>query len=416
MKKIIFSVIGITLIFGLVGVASAAESWNLQGTYTIDFECESGCSGIYPHTMDVDLMDLETGEFSGTGYYNSNIAYTWDVEGAILDSAINFLVTYTGLNPGYTINATGIIANDGTMSGTAGNSSQTFNWSTVTGAAIFQRYAEITSPEIDEIAYNEVEFAAYLVDNDSDYVDWAVRKGTCAAGTNTVFGNVDGHDDAFNESYNPPEYKYSYSITADVSAWDAGMYCFIFNPREDAGETNIRLTREFYIADGYVKGGGQIREYLENGKSKDDYKISFGGQVWDLGSEGYMGDWQINFHNVVGDNYDKATFHATEVSVINFYSGNSNTYNEATKMCDEAMNMTLIGTLDGKEGYSIIFRAGDYGTGRDHETPDTVRIELFKGDAKIYDTHKEGEFTDESDCVGTARTGLDAGNIIIEYK
>jgi len=215
-------------------------------------------------------------------------------------------------------------------------------------------------------------------------------------------------------TYNPAEYKYSYSVTTDVSSWVPGMYCFIFNPREDSGEEGIRLTREFYIADvnGYVSGGGQIREDIDGDgvdKNKDDYKISFGGQVWDLGSEGYAGDWQINFHNVGDDKFDKARFHATEITAINFFTGNSNT-------CDEAMNMTLLGTLNGEEEYKVIFRAGDFGTGRDHDTSDTVRVELFNTiGTKIYDTHWGTEFTDESSCVGTARTGLDAGNITIEF-
>ena len=244
MKKIIFSLIGLALMFGLVGVASAAESWNLEGTYTIDFVCTSGCSGTYIHTMNVSLYNNNDGTFTGTGWRNAVPSQTWIVEGDVTGDTIEFSINYDGST--YYVNAHGTIATDGTMSGSAVSSSQEFNWA-MSPKATFYRYAEITSPEINEIAYNEVEFAAYLVDNDSDYVDWAVRKGTCAAGTNTVFGNVDGHHDAFGISYNPAEYKYSYSITADVSGWASGMYCFIFNPREDADETDIRLTREFTV-------------------------------------------------------------------------------------------------------------------------------------------------------------------------
>ncbi len=415
MRKILLISGFIIALASFIGIANAAEVWDLTGVYEIDYLCTSGCSGTYTHTMDVDSMDLMTGVFSGTGFYNPNNSYTWDVEGTVADSDVDFLVTYTGSNPGYTVDAAGTIANDGTMSGTAESSSgQTFTWSTTTGVATFQRDAEITSPDENEVVYGEVEFAAYLIDNDEDFVDWAARKGTCDAGTNTVFGNVDGHSDVLAMTYNPAEYKYSYSVTTDVSSWVPGMYCFIFNPREDSGEEGIRLTREFYIADvnGYVSGGGQIREDIDGDgvdKNKDDYKISFGGQVWDLGSEGYAGDWQINFHNVGDDKFDKARFHATEITAINFFTGNSNT-------CDEAMNMTLLGTLNGEEEYKVIFRAGDFGTGRDHDTSDTVRVELFNTiGTKIYDTHWGTEFTDESSCVGTARTGLDAGNITIEF-
>ena len=247
MKKIIFSVIGLALMFGLVGVAGAAEAWNLQGTYTIDFVCTSVCSGTYTHTMTVSSYDIGDGTFTGTGWRNAVPSQAWIVSGGVNGSDVSFLVDYDSST--YFVNVIGTIKSDGTMFGTATSSSnQTFTWSTTSGAAVFNRHAEITSPEIDEIAYSEVKFAAYLVDNDSDYVDWAVRKGTCAAGTNTVFGNVDGYHDVFDISYNSAEYKYSYSITTDVSTWAPGMYCFIFNPREDAGETNIRLTRQFTVA------------------------------------------------------------------------------------------------------------------------------------------------------------------------
>jgi len=61
----------------------------------------------------------------------------------------------------------------------------------------------------------------------------------------------------------------------------------------------------------------------------------------------------------------------------------------------------------------MIFRAGD---SCNPEIDDTARVELFDPSRKrIYDTHWTSEFTDESNCVGTARTGLDNGNIKIEF-
>ncbi len=56
--------------------------------------------------------------------------------------------------------------------------------------------------------------------------------------------------------YDANTYTYSYSTTADVSGWDLGMYCFIFNPREDSGESGIRLTREFVVVDNDLDGDG----------------------------------------------------------------------------------------------------------------------------------------------------------------
>ena len=409
MKKIILGAViiltGISL-FAFIQVTRADTVWDLTGDYTIDFVCTSGCSGTWTHYMSVDTMNLTTGNFSGTGNYHPGTP-TWTHTGNVSGSNVGFTVDYDGSI--YFVDVVGTIASDGSMSGTANNASQNFTWSTTTGTATtFQRYAEITAPEENEIVYGEVEFAAYLVDNDEDPVQWAVRRGTCAMGTNTVLGNVDGHNDPYNWEYDAENYTHTFSATADTSGWVPGHYCFILNPREDSEETDIRETRNFYIADGYVKGGGQIKEEI-GPKPKDDYKISFGGQVWDLGSGNYSGEWQINFHNTGDEDYDKSNFHATEITVINFYNGNSNT-------CDEAMNMTLLGTLDGEEGYKVIFRAGDYGMGNvnNDEIYDTVRVQLFNGNTEIYDTH-DGDFTDESNCVGTARTGLDAGNITIEF-
>ncbi|MFC1727156.1 hypothetical protein ACFL0Y_01410 [Patescibacteria group bacterium] len=159
-----------------------------------------------------------------------------------------------------------------------------------------------------------------------------------------------------------------------------------------------------------VSGGGQIIEE-KGSKPKDNHKISFGGNVWDVGSAGYMGNWEINFHNVGVDEFDKSKFHSTDIRVINLYEGN-------TETCNEAMNMTMYGEWNGQPGYKVILRAGDFGPpGHFNEVSfDTVRIELYEpGVGKVYDTHSGGEFSDESSCVGTARTGLDHGNLTIEF-
>lgn len=397
MKKILGILSGLVLILTFASTVSAAENWDLTGTYTIDFVCTSGCSGTYTHQMNVTSMDLVTGVFSGTGNYYG--PPTWTHTGKVNGSSVDFVVDYDSSS--YYVNVIGTIALDGSMSGTAGNASQSFDWSTTTGAATFNRYAKITAPDEDEIVHGDVSFEAFLMDNDEDYVDWAVREGTCAAGTNTVFGNVDGfHDDYDWESGTDP-YKYEFSAVADTSGWDGGMYCFIFNPREDSGETGMRLTREFYIAEGKVSGGGQIIEEVGS-KPKDNHKISFGGAVYDVGLAGYMGDWEVNFHNVGVDKYDKSKFHGTNITDINFFDGNNTS-------CYDAVNFTVFGEWNGNPGYKIIFRAGDFGS---PGKVDTVRVTLYEGDNPVYDTFPS-EFKPESNCVGTARTGLDHGNITI---
>jgi hypothetical protein len=155
---------------------------------------------------------------------------------------------------------------------------------------------------------------------------------------------------------------------------------------------------------GSVNGGGQLLEPM-GAKRSQWHKISFGGWVQKNGSD-MTGEWEVNFHNVGDDTYDKSKFYATKFVAVNFFTGNSGT-------CHSAFNFTANGKWNNKPGYKIIFRGGDFGSpGRN----DTARVTLYApGGGKIYDTEESwgGEFNNESSCVGTARTGLDKGNLTI---
>jgi hypothetical protein len=147
------------------------------------------------------------------------------------------------------------------------------------GSATYMRTAEITSPEVDEIVYGDVHLAAWLDDKDgNDNVQWAVREGTCAAGTNTVAGNVDGFSDDFMWDGS------DFSAVWDSSGATPGMYCFIFNPTESAGDLPIRETREFYVDEDGVIGDA---DFCPN-TIEDDF------EKWDRSKGRYMwdGDWQ----------------------------------------------------------------------------------------------------------------------------
>jgi hypothetical protein len=106
-------------------------------------------------------------------------------------------------------------------------------------------FNEITSPSVGENVFGLVSFDASYTDEDANYdpVLWAIRQGTCDAGIGTVFGNVDGHSDTFSWDGT------TFHAEANVSGWTPGMYCFVFNPQEDAGAANIRLTRAFEVVD-----------------------------------------------------------------------------------------------------------------------------------------------------------------------
>ncbi len=90
--------------------------WDPTGVWSLEFDV-SGTP--YNHTMTVTSFDVATGEFSGTGTYDADNSYTWDVNGVVDGDNIDFTVVYTGTSAGYTFDATGTISPNGTlMSGT----------------------------------------------------------------------------------------------------------------------------------------------------------------------------------------------------------------------------------------------------------------------------------------------------------
>jgi len=116
MKKGIL--IGITTAMILImsfAVSAAAPNWDITGTWAMDFVL----GGDYFHTMTVTLGDFNTftGAFSGTGFYNPDHSYTWDITGTVSGDDITFHILYTGTNAGYAVDATGTIASDGLSMG-----------------------------------------------------------------------------------------------------------------------------------------------------------------------------------------------------------------------------------------------------------------------------------------------------------
>lgn len=103
----------------------------------------------------------------------------------------------------------------------------------------------ITNPAADgDNVSGVVNFDATYDDGDAvndDAVQWAIRQGTCASGSNTVAGNVDGATDAYTWD------GAVFNAMVDTSQWASGEYCFVFNPTDDAGQNNVRLTRTFDV-------------------------------------------------------------------------------------------------------------------------------------------------------------------------
>lgn len=134
---------------------------------------------------------------------------------------------------------------DGTYYLRAGTTDIAGNNRTVQLAVVVShRDSEILQPTPSEATFATTELEAFYADENgdgNDAVQWAVRAGTCAASTNTVFGNVDGKNTPF--SWNGTNFLASIDTTTVAD----GEYCFVFNPTEDTGDANQRLTRTFNI-------------------------------------------------------------------------------------------------------------------------------------------------------------------------
>lgn len=193
---------------------------------------------------DVDLRFV--GGYSGLAYFE------YRLDGLVKTSGTVHPVTGDFIYSGVSVNANTIVtrtftANDKVEVRLAlgGERDWDFDWVTFNVLPVpFVRSATITSPSAGEEVSGTVSFDATLTDEGGDdSVQWAVRKGTCAAATGTVLGNVDGFSSAYEWDH------VTFHASADTSSWIPGGYCFVFNPSESVGDTAIRETREFVIED-----------------------------------------------------------------------------------------------------------------------------------------------------------------------
>jgi hypothetical protein len=116
-----------------------------------------------------------------------------------------------------------------------------FDW---TRFEVEQAPGQITSPDAGEDVELDDELVLTAFDHAASEgnVNWAVREGTCASGTSTVAGNVDGYSDA----YSWQDGNFSATVD-DISNWNIGEYCFIFNPTD-----GDRLTQQFDVVEGEI--------------------------------------------------------------------------------------------------------------------------------------------------------------------
>lgn len=138
-KKILLSLLIGAFLVGLShSPALAIEPWDVSGNYDIDFNL-TGDPTIYTH----DASLAQTGPaVSGSGGYPSvgPQTYSWVItSGSVSGNSITLTMDYTLGAIGTTMNMIGIIAPDGSMSGTwsdnLGGGTRTGDWSTSAGNA-----------------------------------------------------------------------------------------------------------------------------------------------------------------------------------------------------------------------------------------------------------------------------------------
>jgi hypothetical protein len=114
--------LGVGASMALAKVERVAGPWMLNAPSPIVFGCGGGS---YPHTL--NTVNQTNGAFTGTGTYDPNAGYTWNITGSISGDDITFTIVYTGNNAGYTLNGTGTINLGGSIEGTTDGNCQTFD-------------------------------------------------------------------------------------------------------------------------------------------------------------------------------------------------------------------------------------------------------------------------------------------------
>ncbi len=248
MKKTILVLASLVLVLGVVGVVNAEI--NAVTPSTNDINRTNGWAHVNQLSVGVGTTDLQ---FISTRTFWSCFEYRVDNEAN----------TVPGPNPNPSVTDgrwTQVCVNNSSVTKTipavefidvrmvyGAETDERFDWTRFEVLPVpYARTAEITSPTSGQDVYGLVNFTAYLDDDDADAIQWAVRQGTCAAGIGTVFGNVDGRSDVAVIDQSDLSNQ-TFSFTGDMSSLPLGMYCFIYNPVEDAGESNIRETVEFNL-------------------------------------------------------------------------------------------------------------------------------------------------------------------------
>lgn len=111
------------------------------------------------------------------------------------------------------------------------------------------REVAITAPDENAVFFDEVSLEGYLIDTDwFDPVQWAIREETCDAIKQAIVrGNVGWFNDPYMWDYDSDTGYHDFVSLASVSERTPTRYCFVLNPKEDNGESDLKADRTFWV-------------------------------------------------------------------------------------------------------------------------------------------------------------------------
>lgn len=222
--------------------AALPPNWTVMPGAQLDFSCSSL---NYVHTLDT-VTPGSGGAFTGTGHYNTEPSYTWNMTGNISGDVLTFSILYTGTASGSVYNGTnGLIAPNGSVSGVADSNCQSF---TMPAGSFMQR----STSEIDVYGNTGVENqkGAWMFNRDvTTATPYAFNTAQHVIGNGALYvlpiqnNSVYGNQDKFIAEYFARE---------AISNFDSFSYDFkIAGPAGDASDAN-QYYANFYttLADG----------------------------------------------------------------------------------------------------------------------------------------------------------------------
>jgi hypothetical protein len=125
-KQLILAVAAILMAsFAMMSLMAnaAPPNWTVNAPSTINFSC-LGNGSVFVHTL--DTVSQTEGDLTGTGHYNDDSSFSWDMTGEVSGDTLSMQIVYNNNAAGSVYNLNGTVASDGSVSGAADSNCQSF--------------------------------------------------------------------------------------------------------------------------------------------------------------------------------------------------------------------------------------------------------------------------------------------------